>query len=80
MRELKEDLALCAAEYVHLIVDQSFSGNIADAFKNSKRHRNVIVFASGANNEYAYDGEYSLLWTRSNHTLMCTWDIHEVNE
>lgn len=79
IRELKEDLELCAANYVHLIVDQSFSGDIADAFRNSKRHRNVIVFASGANNEYAYSDEYSRHWTRSNHTFQCTWDIHEVS-
>ena len=78
IRELKEDLELCAANYVHLIVDQSFSGDVADAFRNSKRHRNVIVFASGANNEYAYGDEYSRHWTRSNHTFQCTWDIHEV--
>lgn len=77
IRELKEDLELCAANYVHLVVDQSFSGDIADAFKNSKRHRNVIVFASGDNNEYAYNDEYSRHWTRSNHTFDCTWDIHE---
>lgn len=79
IRELKEDLELCAANYVHLVVDQSFSGDIADAFKNSKRHRNVIVFASGDNNEYAYDDEYSRHWTRSNHTFHCTWGIHEVS-
>ncbi|XP_046367157.2 uncharacterized protein LOC124142630 [Haliotis rufescens] len=75
--ELKEDLADCAAKSVHLIVDQSYSGEIAYALRKSPEHRNVIVFTSGRGNEYSFDDEYTRHWTGSNHTRMCTADVHQ---
>ncbi|XP_033762233.1 LOW QUALITY PROTEIN: uncharacterized protein LOC117343822 [Pecten maximus] len=76
LNELKEDLSHCSASYVHVIVDQSYAGQIGDAFRNSHRHRNVIVFASGRDNEYSYDGEYTRQWVKANHTQQCTWQVH----
>lgn len=64
---------------MHVIVDQSFSGNIADAFKNSPDHKNVVVFASGKNNEYAFDDEFTRHWVTANHTGECTWQVQKVN-
>ncbi|XP_052092334.1 uncharacterized protein LOC127728723 [Mytilus californianus] len=77
LKEFKEDISNCQAEYVHVIVDQSFSGNIADAFKNSNDHRNVVVFASGKDNEYAFDDEFTRHWAIANHTTECTWQVQK---
>lgn len=77
LKEFKDDISNCAADYVHVIIDQSFSGNIADAFKNSPDHRNVVVFASGKDNEYAFDDEFTRHWVSANHTQECTWQVHK---
>ena len=78
LKEFKDDISNCAADYVHVIIDQSFSGNIADAFKNSPDHRNVVVFASGKDNEYAFDDEFTRHWASANHTQECTWQVYKV--
>ncbi|ESO88005.1 hypothetical protein LOTGIDRAFT_166024 [Lottia gigantea] len=75
--ELKDDLRNCAAKNVHLIVDQSYSGIIAEAFHNSPEHSNIIVFTSGRSNEYSYDDEFTLHWTLYNQSRSCTRDIFE---
>ncbi|KAK3109048.1 hypothetical protein FSP39_021810 [Pinctada imbricata] len=77
VKEFKEDLSHCTANYVHVVVDQSFAGQLADSFRNSPNHRNVIVFAGSKDNEYAYDDEYTRHWVTSNHTQDCTWHIHQ---
>lgn len=77
LKEFKEDISNCAADYVQVIIDQSFSGNIADAFKNSPEHRNVVVFSSGKDNEYAFDDEFTHHWVTANHTQECTWQVQK---
>ncbi|XP_050388698.2 uncharacterized protein LOC126807877 [Patella vulgata] len=75
--ELMDDLKNCAAKAVHLMVDQSYSGVIAEHFKNSPDHSNVIVFTSGRSNEYSFDDEFTLHWSNNNSSNMCTRDIFE---
>ncbi|XP_052235359.1 uncharacterized protein LOC127847478 isoform X4 [Dreissena polymorpha] len=77
VEELQDDLASCAARKVHLVIDQSYSGEIAQVFKNSPVHENVIVFASGKDHEYSYDDEFTLHWVRANHRKDCTRKIHQ---
>lgn len=78
MEELLSDLADCQARQVHLIVDQSFSGEIARAFRRSEHHKNVAVFASSKDNEYSWRSDYTDVWVRHNHTHTCSNDIHKV--
>ncbi|XP_041365076.1 uncharacterized protein LOC121380359 [Gigantopelta aegis] len=77
LRELKDDLSNCEAKSVHVIVDQSYSGEISHAFQDSREHKNVIVMVSGKGNEYSYDDEYTRHWVANNHTRMCSRDVHE---
>jgi len=78
LQELMDDLGHCSAYNVHVIVDQSYAGNVADAFRNSYPHKNVIVFASGRDHEYSFDGEFTRHWVTANHTNTCSWHVHKV--
>ncbi|KAK3587903.1 hypothetical protein CHS0354_014417 [Potamilus streckersoni] len=80
LNEIKSDLARCEARQVHLIVDQSYAGEIAVAFQGSSRHKNVVVFASGNDHEYSFDDEYTNHWVQANHKRTCTNEVHEVIE
>lgn len=77
--ELKSDLAFCEARKVHLVIDQSYAGEIAQAFKNSPEHKNIIVFASGKDNEYSFNDDYTIHWVQANHKKHCSRQVHEVN-
>ena len=76
--ELKYDISDCLARKVHIVIDQSYAGEIAEAFKNSPEHKKVIVFASGKDHEYAYNDDYTLHWVQANHKRDCTRQVHEV--
>ncbi|CAH1790035.1 unnamed protein product [Owenia fusiformis] len=76
VEELLSDLTDCQARQVHLIVDQSYSGNIAQEVQKSKHHRNVIVYASGSEHEYSWLDDYTHYWVTANHTETCTQQIH----
>lgn len=77
--ELKSDLSFCEARKVHLVIDQSYAGEIAQAFKNSDAHKNVIVFASGKDHEYAFNDDYTIHWVQANHKRDCSRQVHEVS-
>ncbi|ELU05668.1 hypothetical protein CAPTEDRAFT_184149 [Capitella teleta] len=74
--ELLADLSHCEARQVHLIVDQSYSGEIARAFRRSKSHSNVMVFASSKDHEYSYGSDFTQYWSETNHTSVCMKDVH----
>lgn len=77
IEELQSDLSNCEARKVHLVIDQSYAGEIAQAFKNSPAHKNVIVFASGKDHEYAFNDDYTIHWVQANHRKDCTRQVHE---
>lgn len=77
LEELKYDIKKCLARKVHIVIDQSYAGEIAQAFKNSDDHKNVIVFASGKDHEYSYNDDYTLHWVKANHKQDCTRQVHE---
>ena len=79
LEELKFDIRKCKARKVHVVIDQSYAGEIAQAFKNSDDHKNVIVFASGKDHEYSYNDDYTLHWVQANHKQDCTRQVHEVS-
>ncbi|WAQ93850.1 hypothetical protein MAR_006321, partial [Mya arenaria] len=60
--ELLSDLSNCQARSVHV----SYAGEVAAAFRGSAAHKNVLVFASGRDNEYAYNDDYTLHWHTAN--------------
>lgn len=77
--ELKSDLEDCEARQVHVIIDQSYAGEIVRVFRRSTRHRNVVLYASGSDAEYSFGGEFTHAWThRVNHTTLCTRDVFKV--
>ena len=78
LEELKYDIGKCLARKIHIVIDQSYAGEIAQAFKNSETHKNVIVFASGKDHEYSYNDDYTLHWVQANHKQDCTRQVHEV--
>ncbi|XP_013417876.1 uncharacterized protein LOC106178982, partial [Lingula anatina] len=77
IEELLSDLRSCAARQVHVIVDQSYAGELARAFRRSREHRNVVVYASGKDGEYSYGNEYTQHWVDYPHTHRCTHHVHE---
>ena len=79
LEELQYDIKKCLARKVHIVIDQSYAGEIAQAFKNSEDHKNVIVFASGKDHEYSYNDDYTLHWVQANHKKDCTRQVHEVS-
>lgn len=79
VEELLADTADCSAKHVQMIVDQSYSGEVIQAVKNSVNHGNVVVFSSGKSNEYSHNSELSLLWTNHNDSRACTTDIFKVS-
>ncbi|XP_074659543.1 uncharacterized protein LOC141912224 [Tubulanus polymorphus] len=77
VEELLSDLDGCTARQVHLIADQSYSGEIARAFqKSTASHANVIVFASGSDNEYSWASDFTEHWASYDHTHSCTRNAH----
>ncbi len=79
MEELLSDLADCQARQVHVIADQSYSGEIARAVKRSISHRNVVVFTSSKDHEYSWGADFTHLWASTNHTHKCAQDVHRVS-
>lgn len=78
VEELLSDLANCQARQVHLLVDQSFAGEVSRSVKRSNHHRNVVVYASSKDHEYSWGSEYTHLWTHTNHTHKCAQDVFKV--
>ena len=78
LEELLADLEKCQARQVHLIVDQSYAGEVARAMRRSKHHRNVVVFASSRDSEYSWESDYTKHWVNCNHTNTCLQDVHKV--
>ncbi len=79
LAELKTDLSGCKARHVHVIADQSYSGEIARTFKRSRSHRNVVVYTSSKDTEYSFGNNFTSHWTRVNHTRLCTKDVFNVS-
>ena len=76
--ELMSDLEECQAKQVHVIVDQSFSGEITRAFKRSRNHKNVVVYASCRDDQYSWGNHFTRAWTQRNHTHTCAKRIFRV--
>ena len=76
--ELLTDLSECEARHVHVIADQSYSGELARAFRRSKKHGNVVVYASSRDNQYSYGDEFSKAWITTNHTRQCMKQVFRV--
>ncbi|XP_043227581.1 uncharacterized protein LOC122384327 [Amphibalanus amphitrite] len=70
--ELLSDLESCAARQVLLLVDQSFSGRIVRAMAGSPNHANVQVVAAAGPDEYSWGGEFTRVWSQTNHSRTCT--------
>ncbi|XP_037084928.1 uncharacterized protein LOC119105572 [Pollicipes pollicipes] len=73
--ELLSDLESCAARQVLLLVDQSFSGRVVRAIANSPNHANVQVASAGSADEYSWGGEFTRVWSATNHSRACTSHI-----
>ncbi|XP_064648494.1 uncharacterized protein LOC135500775 [Lineus longissimus] len=80
LAELMSDIEDCAARQVHLIIDQSYSGEIARAIKASKKHKNVLVYASSKDSEYSYGDEFTQHWANFNHTHKCSKSVQKASE
>ncbi|XP_067931538.1 uncharacterized protein [Watersipora subatra] len=72
VEELLGDLNGCRATSVQIIADQSFSGELSKAIRKSTSHPNVVVYASGKENEYSYLSTFTDHWTRLDHSRTCT--------
>ncbi|KAL5006423.1 hypothetical protein ScPMuIL_015229 [Solemya velum] len=77
IKELKHDLNRCKAKNVHVIVDQSYSGQVAQSFQNSENHKNVVVYASSRSNEYSFEDDFTMRWVGTDHTNACLSSIHQ---
>jgi len=80
LAELKSDLNNCRARYVHIVVDQSYSGTMVRSLRRSRHHQQVAVYASGRDNEYSYSDDFTTAWTRINHTRLCMKHVFRVGE
>jgi len=78
LAELKSDLSDCRARYVHVIVDQSYSGTLVRSVRRSRHLQHIAVYASGRDTEYSFEDEFTAAWTRVNHTRLCTRDVFKV--
>ncbi|KAK2184065.1 hypothetical protein NP493_285g03037 [Ridgeia piscesae] len=58
-----------------MIVDQSYSAEIARAVKRSQQHRNVVVYASSKGHEYSWADHFTNVWARANHTGKCSKEV-----
>ena len=79
LQEFLTDLSDCEARHVHVIADQSYSGELARAFRRSKQHKNVIVYASSRDNQYSYGNDFTQSWITSDHTRKCMKHIFKVS-
>jgi len=79
LSELKEDVGDCRARYVHIVVDQSYSGTLLRSLRRSRRHQHVAVYASGRDSEYSFGDQFTAAWTRVNHTRLCMNDVFRVS-
>ncbi|CAL1526739.1 unnamed protein product [Lymnaea stagnalis] len=73
--ELVADLAGCSARQIVLLVDQSYSGEIAKVLKESAQHNNMMVLTNGKEHEYSYTSEFSHFWSKQNDTRSCVTDL-----
>ena len=78
LEEMLSDLADCQARQVNIIVDQSFSGEVARSIKRSHRHGNVVAYTSGKDHEYSWGSEFTKHWTSTNHTHRCAQHVFKV--
>ena len=77
--ELLSDLESCAARQVLLLVDQSFSGRIVRAIAGSPNHANVQVVAAAGPDEYSWGGQFTRLWSQTNHSRTCTRTVSKAS-
>ena len=76
--ELLSDLANCHARVVHVIVDQSYAGDLAREVNRSPHHQNIVVYASSRDHEYSWGSDFTDLWANTNHTQQCAQHVHRV--
>ena len=62
-----------------MIVDQSYSGEVARSIRRSSAHGRVAVYAATKDTDYSTGGEYTQGWLNSNHTYACMQNIHKVS-
>lgn len=74
-----DDLKDCEAKQVYILSDQSYAGELVNAFSQSKHHSNVIIIGSGKNDEYSWNNEFVKHWTSYRHTHKCITQVHEVS-
>ena len=82
LSELRADLSGCDARHVHVIVDQSYSGEASRSLRRARpglNLRQVGIYSSGRDNEYSFGDDFTSAWTRLNHTRMCTKDVFRVS-
>ena len=78
LSELLTDLSNCQARQVHVVADQSYSGELRRLFRRSKSHKNVVVFSSSRDNQYSWGTDFTRVWTESNHTHTCAKHVFRV--
>jgi len=70
--DMMSDLAACRARHVHVIIDQSFSGEVVEAFRRSNKH--VCVYGSSKSHQSSYLSEFTQAWTSKDNDFRCTKD------
>lgn len=71
IREFLRDIQDCLARQVVVLVDQNYSGLLADSLKRSKRHANVLMFTSGQSHQMSRVGEFTHHWANYHHGHSC---------
>ncbi|XP_057369384.1 uncharacterized protein LOC130690390 [Daphnia carinata] len=71
IREFLRDIQDCLARQVVVLVDQNYSGLLADSLKRSKRHANVLMFTSGQSQQLSMVGEFTHHWANYHHGHSC---------
>ncbi|GFR60045.1 hypothetical protein ElyMa_003521400, partial [Elysia marginata] len=79
VEELLSDIANCSANFVQVLVDQSYAGEISHAVKHSRHHDNVLVMSSGRGHEQSHAGEFTQFWSSVPDTRACTAHLHRAS-